>query len=174
MPDPYAGRIGDPMSAKSYTWNNNNPVAYSDPTGYESACVSLNQACLSPQATTEIGNKLAWLFDTLFGKDIRTVSDSHASTGARVAANAFLALNFVGGEVTLPLKVIGRMAELEHVARGLTLLDKLTPDLGSPLENGLRNIQVIKDAAASNTAFFRCHLCEIRHDGLTGHNRIVS
>jgi YD repeat-containing protein len=33
-PDAYQGVIHDPMSQARYMWNNNNPVAYSDPTGY--------------------------------------------------------------------------------------------------------------------------------------------
>ena len=40
-PDAYKGDVHDPMSQRSYMWNNNNPVAYSDPSGYclEDACV---------------------------------------------------------------------------------------------------------------------------------------
>ncbi len=33
-PDAYAGDVHDPMSQKPYMWNNNNAMAYSDPTGY--------------------------------------------------------------------------------------------------------------------------------------------
>jgi hypothetical protein len=33
-PDPYSGRVEDPMSQRPYMWNNNNPISYSDPTGY--------------------------------------------------------------------------------------------------------------------------------------------
>jgi len=34
-PDAYAGTVRDPGSQKSYMWNNNNPIAYSDPSGYD-------------------------------------------------------------------------------------------------------------------------------------------
>ena len=34
-PDPYAGDIRDPLSQKPFMWNNNNPVQWSDPSGYE-------------------------------------------------------------------------------------------------------------------------------------------
>ncbi len=34
-PDAYAGEANDPASQKSYMWNNNNPVSYNDPTGYD-------------------------------------------------------------------------------------------------------------------------------------------
>lgn len=34
-PDAYAGDVHDPMSQKPYMWNRNNPVAYSDPSGYD-------------------------------------------------------------------------------------------------------------------------------------------
>jgi hypothetical protein len=34
-PDVYEGRISDPETQSKYMWNNNNPVAYSDPSGYD-------------------------------------------------------------------------------------------------------------------------------------------
>jgi hypothetical protein len=34
-PDAYKGDVHDPMSQRSYMWNDNNPVAYSDPSGYD-------------------------------------------------------------------------------------------------------------------------------------------
>ncbi len=37
-PDAYAGDVHDPMSQKPYMWNNNNAMAYSDPSGYEGNC----------------------------------------------------------------------------------------------------------------------------------------
>ncbi|HVA29359.1 MAG TPA: NAD(P)-binding domain-containing protein [Candidatus Baltobacteraceae bacterium] len=33
-PDAYAGDITDPMSQQKYMWNGNNPISYSDPSGY--------------------------------------------------------------------------------------------------------------------------------------------
>ncbi|MDP9035241.1 MAG: hypothetical protein M3O50_10565, partial [Myxococcota bacterium] len=33
-PDAFAGVVHDPMSQKSFMWDNNNPYAYSDPTGF--------------------------------------------------------------------------------------------------------------------------------------------
>jgi RHS repeat-associated protein len=33
-PDPYAGDVHDPMSQKPFMWNDNNPVEWSDPSGY--------------------------------------------------------------------------------------------------------------------------------------------
>lgn len=33
-PDAYSGDVHDPMSQKPYMWNNNNGVAYADPSGY--------------------------------------------------------------------------------------------------------------------------------------------
>ena len=40
-PDAYAGDITDPMSQQKYMWNGNNPISYSDPSGYclEDGCV---------------------------------------------------------------------------------------------------------------------------------------
>jgi len=34
-PDAYAGDVGDPASQKAYMWNDNNPVMYGDPSGYD-------------------------------------------------------------------------------------------------------------------------------------------
>ncbi|MDQ6735734.1 MAG: hypothetical protein M3Z35_16740 [Nitrospirota bacterium] len=34
-PDPYAGDVHDPMSQKPFMWNKNNPLIYSDPSGYD-------------------------------------------------------------------------------------------------------------------------------------------
>ncbi|MHB8214066.1 MAG: RHS repeat-associated core domain-containing protein, partial [Vulcanimicrobiaceae bacterium] len=34
-PDAYAGTVNDPATQKSYMWNNNNPISYSDPSGYD-------------------------------------------------------------------------------------------------------------------------------------------
>jgi YD repeat-containing protein len=33
-PDAYAGEVNDPMTQKSYVWNGDNPVQYSDPSGF--------------------------------------------------------------------------------------------------------------------------------------------
>jgi YD repeat-containing protein len=35
-PDAYAGDVHDPLTQKPYIWNNNNPILYSDPSGYRS------------------------------------------------------------------------------------------------------------------------------------------
>jgi RHS repeat-associated protein len=37
-PDAYSGDVNDPMSQKPFMWNNNNPLAYEDPSGYEGSC----------------------------------------------------------------------------------------------------------------------------------------
>ncbi|HVA27298.1 MAG TPA: hypothetical protein VNF68_03915, partial [Candidatus Baltobacteraceae bacterium] len=34
-PDAYSGRVNDPMSQHPYMWNDNNPVQYADPSGYD-------------------------------------------------------------------------------------------------------------------------------------------
>ncbi|MDH2908662.1 MAG: hypothetical protein PXZ07_00930 [Candidatus Eremiobacteraeota bacterium] len=52
-PDAYAGVVSDPMSQQSYMWNDNNPIAYTDPSGYEGFCVGCmgNIAPPSPRNT---------------------------------------------------------------------------------------------------------------------------
>jgi RHS repeat-associated protein len=34
-PDAFAGNIGDPMSSKPFMWDGNNPIEYSDPSGFD-------------------------------------------------------------------------------------------------------------------------------------------
>src|ERR1039458_4422386 len=34
-PDAYAGDVSDPMSQKPFMYDGNNPIAYSDPSGYQ-------------------------------------------------------------------------------------------------------------------------------------------
>jgi hypothetical protein len=33
-PDAFGGKVGDPMSQKSYMWNRNDPELYNDPSGF--------------------------------------------------------------------------------------------------------------------------------------------
>ncbi len=40
-PDAYSGDVTDPMSQKPYMWNGNNPLAYSDPSGYNPGAIAL-------------------------------------------------------------------------------------------------------------------------------------
>src|SRR5579884_531005 len=41
-PDAYKGNVHDPMSQRAYMWNNNNPITYHDPSGYETGGCSIN------------------------------------------------------------------------------------------------------------------------------------
>ena len=50
-PDAYAGDVHDPMSQKPYMWNGNNPVQYSDPSGYEANGPGLQGAAYDCKCT---------------------------------------------------------------------------------------------------------------------------
>ena len=51
-PDAYKGDVDDPASQRSYMWNNNNPVAYQDPSGYDtSATIVEDEKAWFPQET---------------------------------------------------------------------------------------------------------------------------
>ena len=52
-PDAYAGNVHDPISQKPYVWNRDNPIAYADPTGFDSLGPKLDVGSL------EIGNILS-------------------------------------------------------------------------------------------------------------------
>ncbi|MHB8181825.1 MAG: RHS repeat-associated core domain-containing protein [Acidithiobacillus ferrivorans] len=47
-PDAYAGTVNDPATQKSYMWNNNNPISYSDPSGYDAIYVGYWVAVATP------------------------------------------------------------------------------------------------------------------------------
>jgi hypothetical protein len=42
-PDAYSGDVHDPMSQHPYMWNNNNPVQYGDPSGYDAIVQAIAQ-----------------------------------------------------------------------------------------------------------------------------------
>jgi RHS repeat-associated protein len=46
-PDAYSGDVHDPMSQHPYMWNGNNPVEYSDPTGYDPGAAAGTQGAIS-------------------------------------------------------------------------------------------------------------------------------
>jgi RHS repeat-associated protein len=104
-PDPYAGDVRDPMSQKPFMWNNNNPVEWQDPTGYETACVSLNQPCISAGAADSIGNGVITLYKLAIGSDIDTLRDPRAGLGAKALAAVLIGTNFIA-----PEKLIGEAA----------------------------------------------------------------
>jgi hypothetical protein len=43
-PDAYSGEVGDPMSEQPYMWDRNNPVSYSDPSGYDTVLLEARPA----------------------------------------------------------------------------------------------------------------------------------
>ena len=97
-PDAYAGVVTDPMSQQSYMWVNNNPIAYSDPSGYEAACVSLNQPCISRSGITSLVNLAKSIYNNIIGDDVRTLADKNASIGSKMLAAVMLISNFWGPE----------------------------------------------------------------------------
>jgi hypothetical protein len=57
-PDAYAGDVDDPGSQKSYMWNNNDAVAYSDPSGYYANCMSHDRNAFwvgNEESATDLG-----------------------------------------------------------------------------------------------------------------------
>jgi hypothetical protein len=48
-PDSYAGSVYSPASQKSYTWNNNNPMDYTDPTGYDGSSDTNTDTAVQPE-----------------------------------------------------------------------------------------------------------------------------
>jgi RHS repeat-associated protein len=92
-PDAYAGSVHDPMSQKPFMYNNNNPVAWSDPTGYIGgpACAYLKN-CTTPSAASVVIS----IYNLAIGDSIRTLGDSHANILSRLVAGIGLASIFLG------------------------------------------------------------------------------
>ncbi len=55
-PDAYAGEIHDPMSQAKYMWNHNNPIEYSDPSGYDEIWLYAD-----PAPKGHLGQEHLWL-----------------------------------------------------------------------------------------------------------------
>ena len=131
-PDAYAGNVGDPMSQKAYMWNRNNPLAYSDPSGYLS---------------------LLDVWNFFAGNDINAVKNPNAGTAARVWAGLSLGSNFIpdlkGAEIGVKLLphvadyLGGEIAEAE-AAGGYT----------SSMEKEVRNFQASVEAAQQLLSHF--------------------
>jgi hypothetical protein len=54
-PDPYSGEVGDPLSEQPYMWDRNNPIAYSDPTGFDASCPTPNSSGQASSGLQTIG-----------------------------------------------------------------------------------------------------------------------
>jgi RHS repeat-associated protein len=99
-PDAYSGDVHDPMSQHPYMWNNNNPVQYSDPTGYciEDGCVGEG---LVAAAVVEGGAELlAAGADAVGEAGVAAGARATAAGVARVATTAAAAGRALAGNVT--------------------------------------------------------------------------
>jgi hypothetical protein len=56
-PDAYTGDVHDPMSQKSFMWNNNNPYVYGDPSGYDALMVT------DPTQAFHLGHERMVIYD---------------------------------------------------------------------------------------------------------------
>jgi RHS repeat-associated protein len=93
-PDAYSGDVHDPMSQHPYMWNNNNPVQYEDPSGY---------------------NPFEDIWNFVAGDDIRTLGDPEAGAAAKVGAGLDLALTAVpeAKGPALGVKAVVKLGEKE-------------------------------------------------------------
>jgi YD repeat-containing protein len=104
-PDAYAGDAHDPASQKPFMYNNNNPVEWSDPSGY----VSITD-----------------IFNFFIGDDITALRSSTTSTLQKTIAGGDLALNLIpeakgaGALLKVGIKVLASHAALRMVERGIT------------------------------------------------------
>jgi hypothetical protein len=99
-PDAYSGDVHDPMSQHPYMWNDNNPVQYSDPSGYciEDGCVGEG---LAAAAILEGGAELvATGADAVGEAGVAAGARATAAGVARVATSAAAAGRALAGNVT--------------------------------------------------------------------------
>jgi hypothetical protein len=68
-PDAYSGDVHDPMSQHPYMWNSNNPVQYSDPSGY---VVDLN---LIQDVAPDLGQKVTNAVVSAVGTAVKGFKD---------------------------------------------------------------------------------------------------
>jgi YD repeat-containing protein len=87
-PDAYQGVFGDPMSQHAYMWNRNNSFLYQDPSGY--AAITGPIMLMPENVITDIQVARA-VWKALVGDDLKTVTNSRASVGARLLAAVSLA-----------------------------------------------------------------------------------
>ncbi|MBV9719277.1 MAG: hypothetical protein JOZ77_08155 [Candidatus Eremiobacteraeota bacterium] len=80
-PDAYAGDVNDPMSQKPFMWNDNNPVEWSDPSGY----------CTDPGAGEKPNGCLGgvdWNLNMQFGNALQAILSIVAVPGGEAGAGA--------------------------------------------------------------------------------------
>ena len=97
-PDAYAGDVHDPMSQKPYMWNGNNPIAYSDPSGYDTGCAT-SVACTMSFVNPQPSHKDFYLqgeASTSLGGPISPVSVS-AALGVTTAPGVYLTVTVLVG-----------------------------------------------------------------------------
>ena len=114
-PDAYAGEVGDPTSQQPYMWDRNNPVEYSDPSGYM-ACPGnpyFQIAC----ALQELGEDLLSGFSGAGSGTSGAVAKAVGSVGGSVTGRTITRNAIVGrlGE-SLTSTIAGRLGAQE-VAR---------------------------------------------------------
>ncbi len=117
-PDAYAGEVHDPMSQHPYMWNNNNPVQYSDPSGY---CPSdpnsaLNDPCLPTGLGKNHAEELSHLSDRLGDAESWTLGLVLPGGDAAAGAKAAVLAGKVEGELA---GAIMSITDLGNIANSL-------------------------------------------------------
>jgi hypothetical protein len=107
-PDAYAGDVHDPMSQKSFMWNNNNPYTYSDPNGY-CPCNPFDSPAV-----------FKWMFNAFIVQPIETLKSKSASLPekALAAAALFPPLKVEASAIGLA-KSLASESQLANAVRGV-------------------------------------------------------
>ncbi|MFC5530163.1 RHS repeat domain-containing protein [Cohnella yongneupensis] len=100
--DTYEGQIDNPLTLNLFTYVENNPLINVDPTGHW----SLKGAFKAAAKVAKV------VYDAAIGDDIRTLTSSNASFGAKLMAGVSIASNFIPGGGTVA-KVGVKLVEKE-------------------------------------------------------------
>ena len=124
-PDAYSGNVHDPMSQKSYMWNRNNAIEYSDPSGFDSDPLDR----FDP-------NKNYWLLPSFllnfFGPEMLGlrglgIVKSGIPLAGPAAKGALTGAREVGSALTKSADV----ADIFHYAAGMTITKMLAEKYGT-------------------------------------------
>jgi hypothetical protein len=92
-PDAYAGDVDDPMSQRAFMWNRNNPIAYSDPSGYCPECVDV---LIDPLGAAVEESELS---------ETAALADSAIAEGASFSRAAEAAADFAKGSANTSVRL---------------------------------------------------------------------
>jgi len=155
-PDDYAGNVDDPASQKSYMWNDDNPVAYSDPSGYITDPLNMGH---DPETGLLVYDAVFGLNPTAIGAmNPGNLSSAppqvNSCPSSAKSCNGFLVITTVQAPTAA---LVNQIADDRQVLRGWTLflgfgMSFLGPEAGAAGETGETGALSLSRTVASHAA----------------------